>query len=286
MSLTCVPPGLELRVGDDLVPNLVEIEKLLAGAVKLREGAVSARLHGTTGAGLWLTNSAHSSGLLDLSVVGLEPSSSSLDSASLSTLGQHTAQTPTEKQLTLGTVRLVGRCRAVDELEHERPPGDDTGTTRQEVASDNVLEDRRLSGTLRADDGDLGQVDGRGGETALGERVLQQVDRLDQLRVHLALGATRRAWERVTGRDEVEEEVLEGRGRGWTCPRTEQRLSAAIHCRIPNVIGRRLLLRLLQLACGARRAGRGHAVMRGGGGGNPLVSADLAQEPTATRTHV
>ena len=38
----------------------------------------------------------------------------------------------------------------VDELENERPSRDDTASPRQEIAADDVLKDRRLSGRLRA----------------------------------------------------------------------------------------------------------------------------------------
>jgi hypothetical protein len=40
----------------------------------------------------------------------------------------------------------------VDELEDERPPCHDAAASGEKVSADNVLEDRRLSGRLRADD--------------------------------------------------------------------------------------------------------------------------------------
>jgi hypothetical protein len=38
----------------------------------------------------------------------------------------------------------------VDELEYKGTPGDDSASARQKVSGDNVFEDRRLSGRLRA----------------------------------------------------------------------------------------------------------------------------------------
>lgn len=136
-----------------------------------------------------LTNSAHSSGLLSLSLVGLEPSSSlgspptQKSRLPIRTFNARPRRHATES-LTVSLVRL-GRRRPVDQLEDEWTTRDDTGSSREKVAPDNVFEDGRLSGTLGTDDGDLRQVDGRSRETTLRERVLEQVDRLDQLRVHL-----------------------------------------------------------------------------------------------------